>query len=141
MVHALYTSSDDRLSMDQVLFNSLLYFQRYALDKPNAAKIRREVTPYILVIVLWFLHSAISLMALYQCIKFHLITFNTFKNMLWTSSLLQKFGREKFLFLHSAFSLMDLYRCIKLHSIPFFTFRDMLRTGFLLQKLKREVTT
>ena len=26
---------------------------------------------------LWFLHSAIPLMALYQCIKFHLITFNS----------------------------------------------------------------
>ena len=34
----LYTSSDDLLSMYQVLFNSLLYFQRYAIDKLNAAK-------------------------------------------------------------------------------------------------------
>ena len=35
---ALYTSSDDLLSMYQVLFNSLLYFQRNAIDKLNAAE-------------------------------------------------------------------------------------------------------
>ena len=33
-------------------------------------KERREITPYILVIRIWFLHSAITLMAVYQCIKF-----------------------------------------------------------------------
>ena len=41
MVLALCTSSDDILSMYQVLFNSFLYFQRYALDKLNIAKIRK----------------------------------------------------------------------------------------------------
>ena len=41
MVLALCTSSDDILSMYQVLFNSLLFFQRYALDKLNIAKIRK----------------------------------------------------------------------------------------------------
>ena len=41
MVLSLCTSSDDILSMYQVLFNSLLYFQRYALDKLNIAKIRK----------------------------------------------------------------------------------------------------
>ena len=38
MVLALYTSSDDILSMNYVLFNSLLYFQRYAPEKLNIAK-------------------------------------------------------------------------------------------------------
>ena len=38
MVLALYTSYDDLLSMNHVLFNSLLYFQRHAKDKLNAAK-------------------------------------------------------------------------------------------------------
>ena len=41
MVLAFYTSSDDILLMYQVLFNSLLYFQRYAPDKLNIAKIRK----------------------------------------------------------------------------------------------------
>ena len=44
MVLALCTSSDDILSMYQVLFHSLLYFQRYAPDKLNIAK-GRVVTP------------------------------------------------------------------------------------------------
>ena len=39
---------------------------------------------------LLFLHSAFPLMAIYQCIKFHLITFYTFRDMIWTSFLLQK---------------------------------------------------
>ena len=41
MVFAICTSSDDILSMYQVLFNSLPYFQRYAPDKLNIAKIRQ----------------------------------------------------------------------------------------------------
>ena len=39
-VLALCTSSDGRLSMYQVSFNSLLYFQRYAPDKLFIAKIK-----------------------------------------------------------------------------------------------------
>ena len=44
MVLALCTSSDDILSMYQVLFSSLLYFQRYAPDKLNIEKLARVVT-------------------------------------------------------------------------------------------------
>ena len=40
-VLALCTISDGRLSMYQVSFDLLLYFQRYALDKFNIAKIRK----------------------------------------------------------------------------------------------------
>ena len=36
------------------------------------------------------MHSAISFIAFYQCIKFHLFIFNTFSDMLETSLLLQK---------------------------------------------------
>ena len=111
-------------------------------------KLRREVIPYILVTGLWFLHSAIHLMALYQCSKFHLFIFNTFRDMLWTSLLLQKLEREITLkllvielrFLHSALSLMAVCQCIKFYLISFYTFRDMLQTSFLLQKLRRGVT-
>ena len=42
MVLVLYTVSYDLLFMYQVLFQSLLYFQRHAPDKLNAAKIRKE---------------------------------------------------------------------------------------------------
>ena len=41
MVLALCTYSDDMLSMYKVLFNSLLYFQRSAPDKPNIVKFRK----------------------------------------------------------------------------------------------------
>ena len=40
-VLALCTISDGRLSMNQVSFDSLLYFQRYAPDKFNIVKIRK----------------------------------------------------------------------------------------------------
>ena len=40
-VLALCTISDGRLSRYQVSFDSLLYFQRYAQDKFNIAKIRK----------------------------------------------------------------------------------------------------
>ena len=40
-VRILYTISGSCLSMYQVSFNSLLYFQRYVPDKFNIAKIRK----------------------------------------------------------------------------------------------------
>ena len=87
-------------------------------------------------------------MDLYQWIKFHLITFITFRVMLQTSLSLQKLGRKitlyllvtELLFLHSAFPLMALYQYIMFHLIPFYTFRDMHWRSFLLPKLKREVS-
>ena len=40
---------------------------------------RGKITPKLLVIELWFLHSALPLMAFYQCLEFHLIPFCTFR--------------------------------------------------------------
>ena len=42
-------------------------------------KLKRKITLKLLVLELRFLHSALSRMAVYQCIKFHLITFYTAK--------------------------------------------------------------
>ena len=42
IVLALGSNSDGHLSMYQVSFDLLLYFQRYALDKFNIAKIRKR---------------------------------------------------------------------------------------------------
>ena len=42
---ALCTSTDDPLSMYQVSFNSLVYYQRYAPDNYLLQKLNREVTP------------------------------------------------------------------------------------------------
>ena len=71
-VLALCTSSDGRLLMYQVSFNSLLYFQRYAPDKLFIAK-NKNLSNFIntgdRVMVL---ATAIPLIALYHCIKFHL---------------------------------------------------------------------
>ena len=68
---ALCTSCDGHLSMYQVSFNFLLYFQRYAPDKLFIAKIqkgRNSVNTGDRVMVLAFCN--IPFMALYQCIKF-----------------------------------------------------------------------
>ena len=43
---------------------------------------------------LWFLHFAIPFIVFYHCIKFHLFSFNTFRDMLQTSLLLQKLEKE-----------------------------------------------
>ena len=82
-----------------------------------------------------------SLHSSHHCMKFHLFIFNTFRDMLRTSLLLQNLEREITLkllvtelqFLHYALSLTSIYQCIKFHLIPFYTFRDMLQTSFLLQ--------
>ena len=93
-------------------------------------------------------------MVIYQYITVHSITFCTFRDMLWTSFLFQKFEREVTLYilvtglwflhctirsLHCTILFMTLYQCIKFHIIPLYTLRDMLRTSFLLQKLTRMV--
>ena len=80
--------------MYQVSFDSLLYFQRYAPEKFNIAKIRKgnnSINTDDRVMVLAFCTSPHSP---YHCIKFHLFIFNTFRDMLQTSLLLQKLGRE-----------------------------------------------
>ena len=57
------------------------------------ARQKLEITPLILAIKLQFLHSVLPLMALYQCIKFHLIPLYTFRDTLRTSFLLQNLTR------------------------------------------------
>ena len=81
MVLALCTPADI-LSMYRVLFNSLLYFQRYAQDKLNIAKNRKGGNSVNTGNRVMVLEYAIPLMALYHCIKFHLIIFNSFRDML-----------------------------------------------------------
>ena len=76
--------------MYQVSFNSLLHFQRYAPDKLYIAKIKMGSNSVNTPTGLWSLHSAIPFIALYHCIKFHLFIFNTLRDMLRTSLLLQK---------------------------------------------------
>ena len=69
MVLALCTSSDGHLSMYQVSFNSLQYFQRYALDKHFIAKIKKgnnSVNTCDRVMVLAFCNSPQSSLSLYQ---------------------------------------------------------------------------
>ena len=68
------------------------YFLRDAPDKLYIPTIKKGSIYLITgdrVMVLAF-HSAISFIALYYCIKFHLFIFNTFRDMLRTSLLLQK---------------------------------------------------
>ena len=69
MVYALSTFSDKFLSMYQVLFNSFLYFQRYAPDKLNIAKMRKGsnfVNTFDRVIVLTFYNFPHGLLSVYQ---------------------------------------------------------------------------
>ena len=68
-VLALCTSSDGLLSMYQVSFNSLLYFQRYAPDKLFTAKIKKgsnSVNTGDRVMVLAFCYCLYSPLSLYQ---------------------------------------------------------------------------
>ena len=51
------------------------------------------ITAKLLVKGFWFLHNALLLIALSQCVKFHLIPIYNFRDMLHTN-LLQKLGRE-----------------------------------------------
>ena len=82
---ALCTSSNGHLSMYQVSFNSLLYFQRYAPDYVLIAKIKKGRNSENTI--------AISFMAIYKYILFHFFIFNIFRNIR-TSLLLQKLERE-----------------------------------------------
>ena len=53
-------------------------------------------------------------MALYQCIKFHLFIFNTFRGMLWTSLLLEKIGKGN----------NSIITCDRVTVLAFCTFSD-----------------
>ena len=77
MVLALCIFFDDVLSKYPVLFNSLLYFQRYAPDKLNIAEIRR-------VIVLAFCDSPHGPLSVYQ-VSFHSLVY------------FQRYATDKFL--------------------------------------------
>ena len=84
--------------MYQVLFNSLLYLQRYALDKRNIVKIREgsnSINTNDGVMILALCKPSIGVSALFWCIDFHLITFNTFRDMLWTTLSLEKIRKGK----------------------------------------------
>ena len=69
MVLALCTSSGGRLSMYQVLFNSLLYFQRYAPGKLFTAKIKKggnSINTDNIVMILAFCNFPHGPLSVYQ---------------------------------------------------------------------------
>ena len=69
MVLALCTPPDGCLSMYQVSFNSLLYFQRYALDKLFTAKTKKgnnSINTGDRVMVLAFCNSPYGPLSVYQ---------------------------------------------------------------------------
>ena len=78
----------------QVSFNSLLYFQRYALGKLFIEKNKKGSNPVNTgekIMVLAFCNSPYGPLSLSQTSLNYL---NTFRDMLQTSLLLQKLGRE-----------------------------------------------
>ena len=95
MVLTFCTSSDDiLLSMYRVLFISLLYFQRYAPDKLNIAKIRKgsnSMNTGDRVMVIAFCDSPHCPLSVYQ------VSFNSllyFQRYASDKLLLQKFKKE-----------------------------------------------
>ena len=85
---------DDILSMYQVLFNSLLYFQRYAPDKLNITKNRKgsnSVNTGDRVMILVFCDFSHDPLSVYQ-VSFNSIAY--FQRLLRTSFLLQKLKRQ-----------------------------------------------
>ena len=88
MVLAFCASSDDILSIYQVLFNSLLYLQRYAPDKLNIAEIGKgnnSINAGDRITVLAFCVFSDT-----PLLMFHLIPLYTFRDMLRTRILLQQ---------------------------------------------------
>ena len=79
MVLAFCSSLYSILLVYQISFIYLQYFRRYGPDKLTKVKLEGEITLKLLVIEIPFLHSALPLTAVYQCIKFHLIPFYTFQ--------------------------------------------------------------
>ena len=59
MILAFYIFSDGPLSIYQVSFDTLIYFQKYAADKLFIAKNKKESNSLILLTGLWFLHYAL----------------------------------------------------------------------------------
>ena len=51
------------------------------------------ITGQLIVKGFWFLHNALLLNALSQCVKFHLIPINNFRDILHTNLLLKKIGK------------------------------------------------
>ena len=81
--------------MYQVSFNSLLCFQRCASDNLYIAKLRKENNSVNTENMVMIIIAVCTLpYSLYQCIKFHLFIIYTLRDMLWTSLLLQKLGKE-----------------------------------------------
>ena len=80
--------------MCQVSFKSPQYFQRYTPDKPIITKIRKGNSSVITCERATVLAFTLSLIALYQCIKFHLIPFYTLRDTLHTILLMQKLRRQ-----------------------------------------------
>ena len=124
----------------------LLYFQRYAPDKFNIAKIRKgnnSINTDDRVIVLAFCTSPYSPLSLYQ------VSFIYFQYSL-------RYAPDKLTFAKIRKEGNSVITCDRVtilalctssdghismyHLIPFNTFRDMLLTSFSLQKLRREVT-
>ena len=87
MALAFCTSSHCRLSRCEVSCRSL-YFQTYAPDKKTSEKkkLGRELTLKLILTSSCFLNSTLSLIALYQCVNFNLVPFNTFRGMLRTEA-------------------------------------------------------
>ena len=102
----------------------------YTPDKLFIAKIKKgsnSVKTVDTVIVLAFCDSLHSPLSMY---KFHLFIFNTFRDILCTSLLLQKLEREitqitdRFTVLALCTSIDGRRQCIKFHLTLFHTFRD-----------------
>ena len=84
----IFTLKDLRLALNgpALTFNAWpLPFERLTFETTSTTNEKeKRITLSILEIELRFLHSALHLIALYQCTKFHLFTFNTFVDMLRT---------------------------------------------------------
>ena len=107
-------------------------------------KLGREITPLIRMIGFWFLHSALPLMTLYQCIKFHLFIFDTFRDTLWTSLLLYILGREITVITCDRVTILALYTfsdgLLSMYPVSFNSllyFQRSAQESFLLQKNRK----
>ena len=137
MVLALYILSDDHLSMYQALFNPLQYFQRYAMNELNAAKIRK-VSNFVntgdRVIVFAFCNFTHSPLSVYQ-VSFNYLQY--FSDMLQTSLLFKKIEKNNSVITCDRVTVLAFYSfsdsLLSMYHVSFNSllhFRNMLRTSF-----------
>ena len=114
----------------------------------SIANDQREITPKIYKAELWILCMTHRLIVLYNCMKFHLNSFNGFKLTEWTRNsiandqrkITPKISKAELWFLCMTYPLIVLYNCMKLYFNSFNGCQVTERTRHSIANDQREIT-